>query len=72
MEYVTSVERIGIEKGRQEGKQELVVSLLNYPFGALGDTLIQRIHELSLLELESLAKALLDFTSISDLHNWPE
>ena len=33
MRYVTSVERIGIKKGKKEGKKDFLIKLLKHRFG---------------------------------------
>lgn len=74
MKYVTSVERIGIEKGIEQGKQQealfLIRRLLNRRLGNIDNTLIKRVDELPLPDLETLGEDLLDFTSVTDLINW--
>ena len=74
MPYITSVEEIGYERGLNEGKTEgersLALLLLNHKFGELPDRTIDRIKALSIPKVESLSKALLDFSSIEDLTTW--
>ncbi len=74
MPYITSVERIGIEKGRVEGRVEermdLVLRLLTRRCGVLAPATEHRIRELSMVQLEHLADALLDFGGMDDLHAW--
>lgn len=72
MQYVTSFERSGIEKGKQEEALSLVTRLLNRRLGDIEDTLLERLNSLSVSELEALGEALLDFTSVADLVNWLE
>ena len=59
MQYVTSVERIGIAKGRQEGRQEglqegllkgeakMLGLMLGHRFGELSDTVVNRLRHAS-------------------------
>jgi predicted transposase YdaD len=76
MPYVTSIERMGIEQGRQEGRQEGQRSLIRRQIirrvGVLPDRLCDRIEQLPIAQLESLAEALLDFTQLDDLVQWLE
>jgi len=63
MQYVTSVERFGIEKGRQEGRQEgLVEGIevgLKLKFGATGLALLPEIREIQdVAMLEAILKGL--------------
>ncbi len=64
----------GHQEGRQEGRQEecrsLILLLLNQRFGTLPETLPERLTQLNLEQLEALAIALLDFSSIVDLEVW--
>ena len=57
---------------KQEGELSLILRQLNRKVGELPQEIRQRIEALSLEELENLAEALLDFTSINDLHVWLE
>lgn len=82
MEYITSWERKGIEKGRiegrlegklegrLEGKAEAVICLLTQQIGQLGDAATKRISRLSLEKIDALLGALLDFKSKADLDHW--
>jgi flagellar biosynthesis/type III secretory pathway protein FliH len=75
MQIVTSWMEEGIEQGKQlgkeEGKQEAMLSLimrqLPKRIGAVNPLLQERIGQLSLTQLEDLAEALLDFSSVADL-----
>jgi hypothetical protein len=78
MPYVTSIERIGIEKGkllgREEGRQEgitaVVLRQLQRRVGALDEATQTQICALSRERLEALSDALLDFATRSDLEVW--
>jgi hypothetical protein len=70
MPYITTGERIGYERGKAEGEQNLVLRLLQKRVGELPETVRERIQTLSLNQLEELGEALLDFTAIEDLFNW--
>ncbi|MDF5714367.1 MAG: DUF4351 domain-containing protein [Rhizonema sp. NSF051] len=73
MKYVTSFERSGIEKGRQEEALSLITRQLNRRLsGEIEHTLVERLQGLSVEELEALGEALLDFTSVADLTSWLE
>lgn len=66
MSYITTGERIGYERG----KQELVLQLLQKRVGVLPQEVRQSVQTLSLNQLEALLQALLDFTTFEDLLNW--
>ena len=74
MSYITTGERIGYERGEQEGRQkqarEIVLRQLQRRVGELPQEVIEEIQALSLEQLESLGEALLDFTTMDDLLNW--
>ena len=72
MPYVTSVERIGIEKGKTEGQRSFALHLLNHKFGELPDRTITQIDALSTRRIKQLGEALLDFSSIANLISWLE
>ncbi|BAY94982.1 MULTISPECIES: DUF4351 domain-containing protein [unclassified Tolypothrix] len=60
----------GKQEGRREGEQELILRLLNRRIGEINQSLIDRIQELSIEQLENLGEALLDFSNVADLENW--
>ena len=74
MRYVTTGERIGyergIQEGRQEGEQAIILRLLHRQVGELSPQVQQCIQSLSLNQLEALGEALLDFNGMADLLNW--
>ena len=72
MPYITNVEEIGYDRGKTEEAQSLILRLLNRKLGVLPDRTIDRIKTLSIPKIESLSKALLDFTSVEDLTTWLE
>jgi predicted transposase/invertase (TIGR01784 family) len=70
--------QIGKQEGRQEGRQQgrqeeasrLILRQLTRRFGVVDTTIQERIHQLSVMRLEDLGDALLDFANISDLTTW--
>ncbi len=68
--YITSVERIGFERGLKEGGRVLLQRLLVGKFGTLPEPLSGAVEALSPEKIESLAIALLNFSSIDDLESW--
>jgi len=78
MPHITSFERIGIKKGLEKGREEgrhqgaadLTVRLARKRFRAFGPEDEAAIRKLSLVRLEELSEALLDFAGIADLRNW--
>jgi hypothetical protein len=74
MPYITSVERIGYDRGQKEGRQEgkvlMLLGLLTRKFGSLADSTIDRINHLSSPQIEALGDSIFDLTSIEDLTEW--
>ncbi len=70
MTYITTGERIGYERGKQEQGQVLIIRQLQKRVGKLAQELQTSIENLPLTELENLGEALLDFNSVDDLQNW--
>jgi hypothetical protein len=79
MPYVTSVERIGIEKGRHEGRQEglqegrqeegvfFLRRLLIKKFGNLPESFETRLTEASIADLELWGDRILDAKTLTDV-----
>jgi predicted transposase YdaD len=70
LEWEQQTEQRGLEKGLQQGEQSLILRLLKRRIGELSPAILQQIQGLSLVQLESLGEALLDFTSADDLVEW--
>lgn len=73
MPYITSVEEIGYDRGVREilqRERSLILRLLTRKIGLIDDQTNDRINDLSIVKLESLGEALLDFRSIDDLTTW--
>jgi len=66
MELMTSWER----KGREEGKQELILRMLNRRLGSTPPSMTSRLGQLTSSQLDDLGEALLDFDSVADLDQW--
>ena len=69
-EAVAEGEVIGLERGRSEGEQALVLKLLTRKLGKINGESQARVNSLTIDRLESLGEALLDFTSTADLEAW--
>ncbi|MGF2037785.1 MAG: Rpn family recombination-promoting nuclease/putative transposase [Nostoc sp. CmiVER01] len=69
MSYITTGERIGYERGKQEGQQEqaqtLVLRQLQKRLGELPQQVREQIQGLSVKQLEALGEALLDFSALA-------
>ena len=72
MPYVTSMERIGIEKGIEKGERSMTLQQLTYKFGELPDPIVTEINSLSAQRVKVLGRALLDFGSVESLTRWLE
>ena len=75
MPYVTSVERLGIEKGRQEGREEgrqeegvfFLRRLLVKKFGNLPASFETRLTEASIADLELWGDRILEAKTLTDI-----
>ena len=65
MQYVTSVERFALQKGREEGAARLLPRLLHHRFGEIPESVAQRIAYLSFAQAEALVDALLASASLA-------
>ncbi|WP_404783990.1 Rpn family recombination-promoting nuclease/putative transposase [Altericista sp. CCNU0014] len=63
-------EERGILKGKLEGEQTVILRLLARRVGDVSPELQSQIQSLTLYQLEALADALLDFSTLTDLRNW--
>jgi Domain of unknown function (DUF4351) len=77
MPYITSIERMGIAEGLQQGLQQeqerqrsLVSRLLTRRVGSVPENLVKQVEQLTIPQLEALTEALLDFTQLDDLVQW--
>jgi hypothetical protein len=70
MEIVTSWMEEGIQQGIQQGMQAIVQRQLLKRIGTIQPELQARISQLSSIQLEDLAEAVLDFSSAADLVAW--
>jgi len=59
-----------LQQGQQEGERSLVLRQLRRRLGELPEAIRSRIESLPIAQLENLAEALLDFTSLADLETW--
>lgn len=66
MQYVTSVERMAMQKG----ERALILRQLTRRVGSISEVWQAQIEALSLPQLEDLGEALLEFSSIEDLEAW--
>jgi predicted transposase/invertase (TIGR01784 family) len=63
-------EERGILKGKLEGEQTVILRQLARRVGEVSPELQSQIQSLSLYQLEALADALLDFSTLADLRTW--
>ena len=75
--YVTNAERFmleeAIEKGIKQGierERSLILRQLNRRIGMISPNIEAQIAELSVVQLELLGEALLDFSGSADLNKW--
>jgi hypothetical protein len=71
MQYVTSIERMGIEKGIQQGEVLVLRRLLARRFGALPDWVEERLTQANRQELEAWADRVLDALQLEEVFQAP-
>lgn len=67
MPYITSIERMGIEKGRQEGQILVLTRLLTRRFGPLPGWVPERLAQASSEELEQWVERVLDAQRLEEV-----
>ena len=67
MKYVTSIERLSRKEGREEGRQEVVLSLIEERFGPLDESLRKTIEQASGEQILRWAKRLLSASSLDEV-----
>ena len=76
MPLVSPTEQLAMERGEiigeQRGEQRLVIRQINKRFGVISVSITEKIHQLSIEQLELLGEALLDFSTITELEQWLE
>jgi len=60
----------GMLEGMQQGQSNLILRLLVRKFGGLSEESRSNIAQLSPAQIEGLAEAILDFTSVTELDRW--
>nr|WP_293108708.1 DUF4351 domain-containing protein [Okeania sp. SIO2F4] len=60
----------GLEEGEQKGEATVIIILITHRFGNISEEIEAKIRSLSLSQLNELAIAQLDFTSVDDVMNW--
>jgi hypothetical protein len=70
MQIVTSWMEQGIEQGEQKEALRLVSRVLTRRVGELDASTSDRLQQLSVIQLEALLDAALDFTTLADLEIW--
>jgi predicted transposase YdaD len=64
------IQQEGEERGILKGEQTVILRLLARRVGDVSPELQSQIQSLTLYQLEALADALLDFSSLADLRTW--
>ena len=74
MPYITSVERIGIQKGIQQGVQkgklQLLASQISKRFSSKPENVIKRLQKLDSEKLTELGENIFDFQSLKEVQAW--
>ena len=72
MPYVTSVERIGIEKGMQQGGLSLLCRMIAKRFRVGVDSARPMFEGLNTEAIEELGERFLDANSLDELRRWAD
>jgi hypothetical protein len=68
MPYITSIERIGIEKGNLEQIQKNIATSLQIKFGAAGKRLVSRVRKINDMDrLQALFEATLKADNLAEI-----
>lgn len=78
MKYVTSIERMaierglekGMEQGMQQGGAEILLRMFQQRFGSLEESVKAHIRSLTLPEIEALSDMIFSFAARADLEVW--
>ena len=71
MPYITNFERAGLERGRKEGRQELLAAQLARRFGALDAAVAERLARASVEQLSAWALNFVDAHSLDEVFRTP-
>ncbi|MCE7982899.1 MAG: DUF4351 domain-containing protein [Caldilinea sp. CFX5] len=69
MPYITSVERIGIQKGRSEGALVLLLNVLTHRFGEVPEAVQTQLRSLSMEQLNALVNLAFTRNSLTEFMN---
>ncbi len=58
------------QKTLEQGEQKVIIRQLNRRLGEINPPLIEQIRQLPVEQLEELAEALLDFSTVANLQQW--
>ena len=72
MEYITSVERIGMEKGMEKGMGKLFGRLLVKRFKVASDSVKPILGGLTTEQIEELAERFVDAKSLDEIYQWAD
>lgn len=67
MRYITSVERVGIQKGLEKGERRMLNRILKYRFGSLPASYKRRLQEANTQKLQAWSKSLLNAKTLEEV-----
>jgi predicted transposase YdaD len=70
LEWEQATQQRAEVKGIEQGQRSLILRLLARRVGEVPEAAQSQIDALSLIQLESLGEALLDFSNLADLEAW--
>ncbi len=74
MKYVTTIERMaetrGEARGEARGSKSMILRFLNHQFQDVSPTVIEKLDQLSIAQLDALGESIFGFTTIDQLDAW--
>ncbi len=67
MPYITSVERIGMRKGFERGREQLLLDQLTHRFGPLSEAAVARVESATAADIDRWARRVLDASSLDEV-----
>jgi len=59
-------------KTLEQGQQNMIIQQINYRFSEIDSSLIQQVRRLTSEKLTELGRAILNFSTVTDLQQWLE
>jgi hypothetical protein len=70
MPLISPTIKLALEEGELKGQQKVIIRQLHRRIGEIKPLLIDQIRKLPVEQMEELAEALLDFSTLANLEQW--